>query len=141
MAFLAAIGPTLSTIGTVVSTVGAVQTARANASIESENIRSAQFEKEDRLKEQKRLNRQRVGSARAGFAASGVAVDEGSPLLVLEETIRLGEEDLQAIERGSDAKIRNAVIRRGAARTKSTTSLLSGIFSAGSTLLTKKKAA
>ena len=69
-----------------------------------------------------------IGSQRAAYAASGVVVDEGTPLAVVRETERLGEEERRAILEGYDARISSL-------RTERRRLMVGGMMGAGGTLL------
>lgn len=146
MAFIAPVAAavggagSLATIaGTAISTISAVQSARASAQAERESIFSTDQERQARIIEQKRLNKQKLGKAIVSFASSGVDVSEGSPLLVLEETLALGERDIDAINQRAESQIRSSQLREKAFNRKASNAVLSGVFDSASTILTSRK--
>jgi len=139
MAFLAqaGIGKALTVAGTLASGFSQYKTGKENEAIQKENEALARQATEDKLREKRRRITRDLGTQRSQFLSSGVEL-EGSPLLVLEETLRLGEEDLTAIKTTGTSQERQAKLRGRAARTKGRGALFGSLFKAGSTLLTKK---
>lgn len=97
-------------VGSVVSAglgvAGAIQANRqasAQRQVAEQAARQAQFEAEERAKARARDVKRLRSRQLVGFLKSGVAL-EGTPLDVLEETERLGEEDVAAIRRGGQAR-------------------------------------
>ena len=86
---IAAVAGGISAIGSV---VGGVQQARAAG----EQSKLAQQEAETRARAEARQNIELEKRQKLGFISGGVAL-EGSPLLVLAETKRLGAENVGAI--------------------------------------------
>jgi len=93
-------------VGALTSGLSAVQEGRAAGVAHEYSARiverkSAQEEKASREKTRKLL-----GTQRALFAKAGVDISEGSPLLIMAETAREGEEEALAIRRGGKEEAR-----------------------------------
>lgn len=134
------IGNLLNVTGTLASGFSQFQTAQENEAIEHQNaIRSLQST-EDRVRETRRKTGKLHGKQVSQFLFSGVEL-EGSPLLVLEETLTLGEQDVQAIRDDGETKAKQSRLRAKSIRTKGRATLAGSLFKAGSTALTKKQTA
>jgi len=142
MAALAGMGQQIETAGTLFTGISAYQEGRRQAAIQEENIKLTQQAREDKTRESRRLTSRSVSTARARLAASGVTIDDDSesPLAVMEEILRLGEEDIIAIGRTADTQERSARLKAQSALAKGGAKLMSSFFSAGSTLLTRSHA-
>ena len=123
MAFLATSGNALNIAGTLASGFSQFQTANENAALSRQATN-------DKLREKNRKLDRTLANQRVLALTSGVDL-EGSPLLALEETLRIGEQDLDAISRTGKSRER-------AQRTKGRGALFGSLFKAGSTLLTKR---
>lgn len=143
------IGSILSTTatvgGTALSVAGTLQAGRAaeaQSDIEATLAESQAVQEEARGLEEERLRRRAGESLKARqvaqFAKGGVRVGEGTPLLVMAETILDTQEDISAIKEGTQARtgafrLKGRTFRaigkaaKTASRFKAGTSLLSGI--------------
>lgn len=134
---------TLSTIltvgGQVVQTAGAMSQAKQEARMANENIQAIQRRKQDEKKRLLRGNLKRQGAARANMAAAGIDLSSDSPLLVLDEIITIGEEDISAVETNAAADIRQQQLKQKAAISKGRNALLGGAIGIGGTLLSSRK--
>jgi len=123
MAFLSGAGKVLNVAGTLASGFSQFKTAEDNAALINQAT-------SDKLREKNRKLDRRLAQQRVDVVSSGVEL-EGSPLLALEETLRIGEQDLDAIQKTGKGQER-------AQRTKGRGALFGSLFKAGTTLLTKK---
>jgi hypothetical protein len=109
MAFMAPLLPYFAAAGGVMQAMGAIQQGNAaeaagdyNAQIAEQNAilarqQAAEEERRFRVESTKRL-----GAMRAAYSASGVTL-EGSPMDVLEESMRISELDALTIRQGGRA--------------------------------------
>jgi len=133
-------GNLLNVAGTLASGFSQYRTAQENAEIQDNNLAISQQATADKLRDRRRRIGKDHAKQRVQFLASGVEL-EGSPLLVLEETLSLGEEDLNAIRISGGVQAENAKIKARSARSKGNAALYGSLFKAGNTLLTKKQTA
>jgi len=127
---LATIAIGTAAAGTLVSTIGAVQQGKAqrrqadfNAAVSRNNAVLAERQAEDSLRRgriaerQKRLQISKLeGSQIAAFAANNVALDEGSPLDVLEFTAAQGELEASNIRVAAEREATGFRARAGGLR-------------------------
>ncbi len=83
-------------------------TGQQNAELLQLDAQQARASARDRIKIRRLQARKDVGAQRAAFAASGVAVFEGSPLLVYNETLANAQADVDAIEEETNLNILRA---------------------------------
>ena len=135
---LGSLGTALSIGGTLVQTAGAISKSRQEAKLAAENIRAIERQKQDDTKRRLRSSLKERGAARAKFAASGIDLSSDSPLLVLDEIIKVGEEDINAISAGAESEKRQQMIKQKAAISSGRNALLGGAFNVGGTLLSSR---
>lgn len=138
------IGTGLQVAGTIAGVSGAYNTAKTTqqaydyqAKVSANNAKIAEWQAQDAIERgQKAEQTQRLkvaqlrSSQRAGFAARGVALDEGSPLSILQDTDFMGELDANTIR---DNTAREAwAYRNQATNYSSDSSMLSARAGAGS---------
>lgn len=142
MAGLANAGPSIQTTGTLFSGISAYYEGKRQADIQSENIALTRQAASDQTRESRRQTDRSISTARARLAASGVMIDDDaeSPLAIMEEILRLGEEDIVAISQTANTKERQARLRAQSALAKGSNKMFSSFFSAGSTILTRSVA-
>ncbi len=128
----------LNAAGSIASGIGQRNAARENEKIQEQNQILALQATSDKLRERRRRIGKDFAKQKTQFLSSGVEL-EGSPLLVLEETIELGEQDLTAIRIAGGVQSETARLKGKAARTAGETALFSSLLTAGNTLLTKKQ--
>lgn len=108
----------VQSIGSILGGIQAQKTAKENARIQMEN---AQAEAKNKAKEVERLR----SLQQAQYGASGVTLD-GTPLMVLDNTTKEGDEEVNDIlRRGSN----NAKVLRMEGRN----AMMSGLFNAAGT--------
>lgn len=108
---LADIGLGASTAGSILSILGAYKKSKGDkdafnyqAQVDRENAQVAEWEAQDAILQGQKAEVKRdlktgdlIGKQEAGFAARGVAINEGSPLRVLNDTAFMGEQDALTI--------------------------------------------
>lgn len=139
---LAVIALAATVAGTVISAVGQLQAGQAAAQAGELNAQSAEADAraaKDRAAldeaRSRRETRRFVATQRARFGAAGVTFT-GTPLLVIEDTVREAELDALTIRFGGETEA--ARLRRQAAldRFEGKQAKRSSFFRAGTTLLT-----
>lgn len=116
--------------------IGGFQASReasVQQDIARESARQAQIESEERAKAEERESEKLRSRQLVGFLKSGVLL-EGTPLQVLEETERLGVEDVEAIRRGGAARAQQFERQGQIAAQTGRARLFSGIAGAGSAI-------
>lgn len=105
------IGLGASTAGMVLSILGAYKKSKGDkdaynyqADVDRENAKVAEWEAQDAILQGQKTEVKRdlktgnmIGQQEAGFAARGIAINEGSPLRVLNDTAFMGEQDALTI--------------------------------------------
>lgn len=143
------IAAAMAVAGTATSALSANAQARyqakiadRNAAMEREAAQQDQANGVTARQEQYRRIAQLKGSQRARAAANGVGVDFGTAADVQADTDLLGREDISRIDqqtfqnvRGRDIQASNYEAQAGASRQAGTAALVSGAFSAGSSIL------
>jgi hypothetical protein len=138
-------GTTLGTLGSALGLVGAAGSViggAQQASMAEQQARAAGASAEMRGKElarqsveQSRIERERtkdiIRRQKLGFLKSGVSLDAGSPLVLMEETRRLGEKNIDEIlaagASGKSATLTEGRLRADALRQSGRASFISGI--------------
>ena len=87
----------------VASGVAANRAASQNAALQERQAQLITQEAQVAINQKAREIRQFSGQQRVAFASSGVTL-EGSPLLFIDETRRLGQEELDAMAKQADAR-------------------------------------
>ena len=104
---------------------GGISAGQQGRAVARAYLKRAAYEADLRRREGKRL----LGTQAAGYAASGVE-PQGSPLLVMDETIRNAEADAQMIEKEGKAK-------SDWYKSAASGQLTAGLMEGGTTLLTR----
>ena len=110
----------------------AAETSATLAERDAENQRAAAKIRAENYAEEAR---RRMATMRAGYAASGVTM-EGTPLLVMMETAREVEKDIQRIKWGGEAQAAAFEGEAGLQRMIGKQAYQQGIMGAGTSLLT-----
>jgi len=118
-------------------TQGQNQAAMAdyNAKLAERDARIAKQNAEHEASQKRRETQRLLGRQRALYGKAGVTM-EGSPLMVQEETAAEGEMDALMIERGYALREQSYTAEATLHRMKGRTARSSGMWGAGSTLLT-----
>jgi hypothetical protein len=127
-------------ISTAVGAAGAVQSANAqksaanyNAKIAEQNAVIAQQQTDADLAQQRRSSSKALGDMRAAFSASGVTW-EGSPLDVLEDSVRQSELERQNIQYQGELRKRGYANDARLERARGQNAQTAGYMSATSTI-------
>lgn len=131
----ALIAATVVSVGSsIAGGISANNAAKREAALEEEQGRIAQDEAN--VEAGRRADEVRKFRARQkmGFLKSGVTL-EGSPLLVLEETLNEGQKEVDAIVRSGDAKRRFANESASITRSKGRAAMISGFGNAASSAI------
>ena len=115
---------TLATVGTVVSGVGSLVGGVSSFMESKEQAKLAQQQAETQARAEARSNIALESQQKVAFLNSGVSL-QGSPLMVLQETERKGEENVGAI-------IQSGQTQAASLRSSGRSALIGGIGSAGS---------
>jgi len=119
--------------GSVIGGIQANKAAKEEASLQEEQARIAS--EEAKAEAQRRANEVRKFSRRQSlaFLKSGVTL-EGSPLLILDETLREGQKEVKSVVERGDAQA-NLFNRRAAiTRNQGRASLIGGVLGAAGSL-------
>lgn len=129
-------------IGTGVSVVGSIMQGKQEAEAAKAQARLSELQADEELKrgdrEENNIRREAaklIGHQRAAYAASGVRL-EGSPLLVMAQTIQDSEKDILMLQKETDAKALAYKMQSRIFEDTASAAKTSSYFRAGSTLLT-----
>lgn len=138
MAFAAALPIITAAIGAVSSVVGGIsayQQGKSNAKLAERNAEISRKQAELRTEEIDRDRRQRTGSITAAYGANGISTDVGSPLDVLDYSVRLGEIDKQNALYQGNVQAYGYDVEASQARASGRSGLVSGLLGAVSPAL------
>lgn len=133
---LGLMGMVLSAAGTLMSASQQSDMANYNAAVAEQNAKMATDKATYDAKMHNQEVRRILAAQRSLYGASGVSSESGSPLLVMDDTIKQGAMDALAIRYGGDVE---AAKQRSAAnlyRMQGKNAMTSSVIGAGSTLLT-----
>src|SRR5574337_722926 len=129
-------------IGTVVSAAGSIMSGKREAEAAKAQARLSELQADAELKrgdrEEANMRREAarlISQQRAAYAASGVRL-EGSPLLVMAQTIQDSEKDILMLQKETDAKALAYRMQSRIFEDTASTARTSSVFRAGSTILT-----
>jgi hypothetical protein len=135
LAIIGLVGTAVSVVGTVMSAQQQNDMADYNAAVSNQNAQMA----EEKAAYDARIHNQGVrkilAAQRSLYGKSGISSEEGSPLLVMDDTIKQGAMDALAIRYGGDVA---AAQQRSAAnlyKMQGKNAMTSGMLGAGTTLL------
>lgn len=138
----AGVGMGLQGFGTVISVLGILQGGREQAAAAKTQAKLATIQAEaedDRATAEAGMVRKRArelfSSQRAAYASSGVRL-EGTPLLVMADTIRESERDIANIYKQADARKLAWRTQAGVFEVAGSAAKTASYWNAGSTLLT-----
>lgn len=134
----AGISVAVAAVGTGFAIASSISAAKGAEATEKANAAQANLAAADQTRERVRKLRLTSGKQRAQFAAAGVVLDEGSPLLVLDETLVIAEQDIQAIEDLRDTNVVQARLRGSNARAKGRASAFADTAKLGGSFLTQR---
>lgn len=103
-----------------------------NAKEEAKLVRQ---QEKDQINERARQAKKLMSQQKSSYLKSGIYFDKGSPLDILDETYDVMNEDINAIRKDSDTKVRN-LIRSG--KTAFATGLLGGAQSGANSFFQTK---
>lgn len=133
--FLPLISAGVTAVGALMSASAASNAAKYNAAVAERNAKIAR-QQAAAEEERSRLDAMRkLGSIRAGYGASGVAM-EGTPLKVLEDSAMEAELDALTIRYNGELKAMGFESDAALERKRASSAMTTGIFKAGSALLT-----
>ncbi|KXK32101.1 MAG: hypothetical protein UZ01_00642 [Candidatus Brocadia sinica] len=142
MALLSAIGTGTTVAGTGMSIFGSLYSGsqQAAAAHTQAKLSRLQAEAEDERAQTeagaiRRKARELFSTQRAAYAASGVRL-EGTPLLVMAETIRESEKDILNLYKQADARKLAFITQAGVFEAAGKAAKTASYWNAGSTLLT-----
>lgn len=132
---LTAIGTTVSAAGSVYGGIAARQAGNAQAKYYRQ---SAQEERRLAAIDEaasRRETRAVLGAQAADAAASGIALDSGSALELLEESVRIGERNALAIRAGGQQRARGLEAQASFAKTEGRNAMIGSFLTAAGQLV------
>lgn len=138
-AFMAAYGSYIATAVSIIGTISSAQaqkdSANYNAQVAENNATAVRQQADARSQQQRVASQKAIGKMEAGFGASGVGM-EGSPLEILQQSARDAEMDRLNIIYSGELQARGFENTAGLERSKGSAAMTTGVFKAGSSLLT-----
>lgn len=132
---LAIAGAMLSAVGTFVSAQDQADMSEYNAAVAQQNAELATQKAAYDEKLHNQEVRRFLASQRALYGKSGVVADEGSPLLVMDETVKKGAMDALAIRYGGQLESLRAKSAANLYNMQADNIRTAGAISAGTSLL------
>lgn len=122
----------MSVFGSVAGGVGAMQAASFNAKMAEQEAEAARQQAALEAGRVRETGRKILGAQRAATAKAGLEVGEGSPLLIMLETVRQSEEDAMLTRYKGDVRATSLRAEARAQRAEGRRALLGGILGAAS---------
>jgi hypothetical protein len=135
LAIIGLVGTAVSVVGTVMSAQQQNDMADYNAAVSNQNAQMA----EEKAAYDARIHNQGVrkilAAQRSLYGKSGISSEEGSPLLVMDDTIKQGAMDALAIRYGGDVAAAQQRSAANLSKMQGKNAMTSGMLGAGTTLL------
>lgn len=135
LAIIGLIGTAVSVVGQVMSASQQSDMANYNAKVANQNAEAI----EDKAAYDARMHNQEVrkmlATQRSLYGKSGVSSEEGSPLLVMDDTVKQGAMDALAIRYGGDVEAAKARSQANLFKMQGKNIMTAGMMGAGTTLL------